>query len=557
MVSLTNQARLLAAQEFNRRVLQSKLAAGKRVTASASRIGVLTGRIARTSERGGLGRVTGITKTKSSTRLTSERLLRSEIDRQARLASRETDLEIFLKNERRLSSGTLTLSQVKRDIARRKAKGLSKTPAQRAALIRAQSKADTKALGARVGRKKLRGIRPSLITTPRETLAIKRTESERARGLGSGIFADPLGRFGGRSRAEVIERGGTFGRRAGGEAFGTSLEFVRGARVGSAQRRIGFAQSLLGDPFGGAASSQLLGIIDSQTPSKDPVKRRRGALTQRRLAPRAFENILREGVGVFETEAIPFTERDAPKTRKAALAARKRQDIARVAGARREIGRPRDDFERISVLGTQIIEPRTRKTKAGIDPRERRLLAEQTQRETQALRDAPFGQPPSLTQATGRPTRTQTFSPVILPTSSGRQLSIVARDVLGFSESATVSRPKAKKKGAKRPARGERISVLGERITERPRRDQSFLESIFGGELVGSRASGVSIGVGESVQQAERVGGNIFDFSNIFGTGRSLARGELLRAGETTITVGQAVRASPASGLFDFFNFFR
>ena len=209
------------------------------------------------------------------------------------------------------------------------------------------------------------------------------------------------------------------------------------------------------------------------------------------------------------------------------------------------------------MLGTQIIEPRRRRTKAGIDPRKRRLLAEQRQRETQALRDAPFGQPPPLTQARGVPTITQTFSPVILPTSSGRQLSIVARDVLGFSESATVARPKAKKRGAKRPARGERISVLGERITERPRR-QSFLESIFGGELVGSRTGGVSVSVGEAVGQ----GRGIFDFGNIFATGERVSRGTLLEGtgigGEPIrITTAQAARASPASGLFDFFGFFR
>lgn len=530
-----------------------------------------------------------MTKTKSRTRLNTEKLLRREIETQARLASRETDLERFLKNERRLASGTLSLKQIRRDIARRKAKGLSKSPAQKAALARAIIQQDTRRLGARAGRKKLRGIRPSLIDKPSVTLGKKRAEAGRAR-LDDDFqtVTDPLFEFGGRSRREVIARGGTFGRRVGGESFSTQLDFVRTARVGSAQRRIGFAQSLLGDPFGGAASSQLLGIVDSQVPSRDPVKRRRGALSQRRLAPRPFENILREGVGFFETEAIPFTERPLTR-RERGLPTTRRARPTRASLEAQGLLQPRG--ERIRVLGTRITaagrqgltatvtrrpsdifisgvalsttgqRPATKRTRAGVDPAERLRLAQEKQRETELLRATPFAQPPPLTPATGRPTTTQTFLPT-LPIER-RRADVTLRETFGFGDvlGGTRRRKVAKTKKQQR----EEIDVLGQMITVTPqRRPQSFLESIFGGSLVESRTGGVRVTTGEAVREAGSPFGGGFDFSNLFQTGRGLASGTLLDAGGVTITTRQAAaqaqratREEGRGGFFDFFNFLR
>ena len=524
-----------------------------------------------------------MTKTKSRTRLTTERLLKREIETQARLASRETDLERFLKNERRLASGTLSLKQIRRDIARRKAKGLSKSPAQKAALARAIIQQDTRRLGARAGRKKLRGIRPSLIDRPSVTLAKKRAEAERA-GIDDDFqsVTDPFGRFGGRSRKEVIARGGTFGRRVGGESFSTQLDFVRSARVGSAQRRIGFAQSLLGDPFGGAASSQLLGIVDSQVPSRDPVKRRRGALSQRRLAPRPFENILREGVGFFETEAIPVTRRGLTR-RERGLPSTRRARPTRASLEAQGLLQPRG--ERIRVLGTQITargrqgltaevtrrpsdifisgvalsptgqRPVARRTKAGVDPAERLRLAQERQRETELLRATPFAQPPPLTPATGRPTTTQTFA----PSSPRRRTSVTLQETFGFGDVLGGTR---RRKPSKK--RREQIDVLGEMITVRPERRQSFLQSLFGGSLVESRTGGVRVTTGEAVREAGSPFGGGFDFSGLFQTGRGLASGTLLDAGGVTITTRQAAaqaqratREEGRGGFFDFFNFLR
>jgi len=585
MVSLTNQARLLAAQEFNRRVLEARAKAGKKIKVSVKRAGVLTGRIARTDKT---GRVVGLTKTKSGTRLNTERLLRKEIETQARLASRETDLERFLKNERRLASGTLSLKQIRRDIARRKAKGLSKSPAQKAALARAIIQQDTRRLGARAGRKKLRGIRPSLIDKPSVTLAKKRAEAERAR-IDDDFqsVTDPFGRFGGRSRKEVIARGGTFGRRVGGEAFSTQLDFVRSARVGSAQRRIGFAQSLLGDPFGGAASSQLLGIVDSQVPSRDPVKRRRGALSQRRLAPRPFENILREGVGFFETEAIPVTRRGLTR-RERGLPSTRRARPTRASLEAQGLLQPRG--ERIRVLGTQITargrqgltaevtrrpsdifisgvalsptgqRPAARPTKAGVDPAERLRLAQERQAETELIRATPFAQPPPLTPATGRPTTTQTFLPT-LPIER-RRADVTLQETFGFGDVLGGTRRKPSKKQKRR----EQIDVLGQMITVTPqRRQQSFLESLFGGgTLVESRTGGVKVTTGEAVREAGSPFGGGFDFSNLFQTGRGLASGTLLEAGGVTISTREAAaqaqratREEGRGGFFDLFNFLR
>ncbi len=393
MVSLSNIQRLLAAQAFNRRVIAAKLAAGKRV--SASRIGVLTGFRPKVVS----GRVVALTKQKSQTRLQTERRLRSEIAFQAKKASRQSDLEIFLKNEQRLLSGRLSLSQIKADIARRKRKGLSKTPAQRTALATAQRRADVSALGLRAIRKRVRGVRPSLIAAPRDILATKRAEAARAESfdLGSNIFADPVSVFGGRTRKEVIKRGGTFGRRVGGKSISAQLDFVRGARVSTSKARIGLAQSLLSDRFGGFSNTRLKGIIGTRS---------REGLSK--LTTPTFGQKLREGTGFFTTEAIPITK----PTRRRRLGAALTAQALRTAQARRKIGR-RDDLESIFVLGTQFIEPARRVTKKGIDPLERLRLARETQRETEALRAEPFGQPPPLTQARGVPTTTLTFFPSI------------------------------------------------------------------------------------------------------------------------------------------------
>jgi len=551
MVSLSNVQRLLAAQAFNRQVIARKLAEGKRV--STSRFGVITGRVARIDPR--TKQVTGITKTRSATRLQTDKQLRAEIKRQEQLRSKESDLEKFLKNERTLSSGRLSLSQIKRQIAARKAaRGLSKTPAQRAALKRAQGRADTTALALRAQRKRGRGIRPSLIQSPSRIRAIQRAEEARAEGLGSSIFTDPQFQFGGRTRKEVIARGGTFGRRVAGETFSSQLGFVRGARIGTSTARIGLAKSLLGNPFEGASSRTLLGVTRARTRQQ-----------LQKLTPPTFEQVLRKGVGFFETQPVSITSAPKASGRRALVRARKAEDLIQATKARREVARATtDDFERIFVLGSQVRERKTRLTKKGIDPLERLILAQQTQRETEAIRTAPRGQPAPLTQATGRPTRTQTFSPALFDTGrQSRQFDVTLAETIGISDSAR-AKVRTPKKGAKRPS--ERITSLGFQAIEpaptptpRPTRQPSFLENIFGGLFETELAPDVT--VGGAVRQAGTLGG-FGDFSNIFGAGESLARGELLTArglgGEPiTITTRQAERASPASGLFDFLNFFR
>ncbi len=544
MVSLSNIQRLLAAQAFNRQVIARKLAAGKRV--SASRFGVLTGRVARISPT--TKRVTGITRTRSATRLNTDKQLRAEIKRQQQVRARESDLERFLKNERALAGGRLTLSQIKRQVAARKARGLSKTPAQRAALKRAVGRASTTALAQRAARKRARGIRPSLIQTPAQIRAIQRAEEKRAFGLGSSIFTDPQFQFGGRTRKEQIARGGTFGRRVAGETFSSQLGFVRGARIGTSTARIGLAQSLLGNPFEGASSGTLLGVTGARTRQQ-----------LERLTPPTFQQVLRKGVGFFETEPVSIVTAPKARGRAALVRARKSEDLIKAREARKEFAR--DDFERIQVLGTQVLERPRRVTRKGIDPLERLRLAQQTQRETEALRAAPFGQPPPLTQARGVPTRTQTFAPAIFGNGrEARQFDVTLRDTIGISDRAKITRPK---KGAKRPRPSERVDVLGFQAIEparAPAREPSFLENIFGGIFRTELAPDVT--VGGAVREAGAFGGGFGDFSNIFGAGESVARGELLTArgigGEPiTITTRQAARESPVSGLFDFFGFFR
>jgi len=276
MVSLTNQARLLAAQEFNRRVIAEKIAKGKRLSTSKSRIGVLTGVKPRVVQ----GKVVGLTTQKSKTRLNTERLLRAEIKRQQELRSKESDLEKFLKNEQRLSRGNISRADLNRQIAQRKRKGLSKTPAQKAALQAFTQTGSLSALQARNLRKRARGRTGAQITSPRDLLTGLSSEEARASQLGSAPFADPSFQFGGRSRAEVVRRGGTFGRRVAGQPLQSQLDFVSRARKGTSTARIGFAQSLLSEPFRGAGSGILLGFVGSSRPSADPRKRARGARTQ-------------------------------------------------------------------------------------------------------------------------------------------------------------------------------------------------------------------------------------------------------------------------------------
>lgn len=429
MVSLTNQARLLAAQEFNRRVIAQKLASGKNV--SRARFGVLTGRVATVDPR--TKRVTAISTTKSRTALETEKRLRDEITRQRVRASRETDIERFLKNERSLASGRLSSKQIRAQIAARKRRGLSKTPAQRAALARVVQEESRTALSARARRKGSRGVRRSLISTPAETLGLRRAEEARAFGLGSSPFSDPSFQFGGRSRAEVIKRGGVAGRRAAGESFSDTLGFVRSARLGASRERISFAQGLLGG-FGGRSTSDLLSIVGSQRRSTDPLKAERGALTQIPLAPATFEQRLRSGEGFFTEEAIPFTEKQAPpkSRRQTAVRARKIQDLAKAARARSDIAR-QGSIERISVLGSQVIEGR-RIPSIGVDPIARREAAQATQRETNLLRSLSFGEPIPV-RATGVATRTpQAFAP------TGRQFSVSLRDTIGVSDRLATAR---------------------------------------------------------------------------------------------------------------------
>jgi len=450
MVSLTNQARLLAAQEFNRRVIAQKLAAGKNV--SRARFGVLTGRVATVDPR--TKRVTGISRTKSRTAIETDTRLRNEIRRQRELAQKETDLEKFLKNERTLRSGNLTGKQVRAQIAARKKRGLSKTPAQRAALARVVAEEDRKTFGARARRKGKRGVRPDLIRSFEETRRIKKSEAERAFGLGSSPFADPSFEFGGRSREEVIKRGGIAGRRAAGESLTDTLDFVRSSRLGASRERIGFAQGLLGG-FGGRSTADLLSIVGSQRRSTDPLKAERGALTQIPLAPATFAQRIRAGEGFFTTEAIPFTEKDAPpkSRRQAAVRARKVEDLAKATKARRDIAR-QSDIERITVLGSQIIEGR-RVTSAGIDPIARREAAQATQRETDLLRSLSFGEPIPV-RATGFPTTTQ--QPFV-----GRQFQLNVTDTIGIRDTSSSKLRTAQQKLSTAKARGKAATTKAQK----------------------------------------------------------------------------------------------
>jgi len=380
MVSLSNQARLLAAQAFNKQVLERKAserqakiererredlakitrrkaeqvasarnqverqraqealneqlrskatrdrqakinAEAKRKSAQAftrvakgANIGVLTGFEAKKDTR---GRTVGISTKISKTRKRTISLLKTEIAKQQRIAREGTDLERFLSNEQRINQGKVSRSELNRQIAERKRRGLSKTPAQKRASQFFRDSELSTALSARAKRKG----RPDI----RATFGQAVSERGRAQRLGSDPFADPLFTFGGRTKAEQVARGGTFGRRAGGESISSQLSFISQAKAKSTSGRIGFAQGLLSNlNFEGSSQGSLLQIVGNK----------------RIKTPKTFQASLREGVGFFTTEAIPVTKAKLTKGARGQLVARRKaEDFAKTEKARKTIAR--------------------------------------------------------------------------------------------------------------------------------------------------------------------------------------------------------------------------
>jgi len=279
--------------------------------AKGAKIGVLTGFEARKDSR---GRTIGISGKESKTRLRTKQALRDEIARQQKIAREGTALERFLSNEQAINQGRVSRKELNRQIADRKRRGLSKTPAQKRA---AQGFRDVE-----FGRSITARGKPKRLRTTFGTVV---SERGRARGLGSAPFADPLFAFGGRTQQEQIARGGTFGRRAGGASISSQLSFISQAKSSSTSARIGFAQGLLSNlNFQGSSQSSLLSIVGNK----------------RIKTPKTFQATLREGVGFFTTKAIPVTKAKITKgQRRQRVAQRKAEDFAKTEKARGTIAR--------------------------------------------------------------------------------------------------------------------------------------------------------------------------------------------------------------------------
>lgn len=517
MVSLSNQTRLLAAQAFNKQVLEQKARARQaeieaerqkelarttrrlelakasarnaverqriqdtinerlrssaekerqaKINAEAKRksanvftrvskganIGVLTGFEARKDTR---GRTIGISKRESKTRLRTKSLLRTEIARQQKIAREGTDLERFLRNERAINQGQVSRAELNRQIAERKRKGLSKTPAQKRAsqFFRDQETAD--ALDRRAKRKgspKLRATFGQLVS-----------ERARAGGLGSVPFADPVFTFGGRTRAEQVARGGTFGRRAGGESISNQLAFIGQAKSRSTSARIGFAQGLLSNlNFEGSSQSSLLSIVGNK----------------RIKTPKTFQAELREGVGFFTTEAIPVTKAKLTKgLRGQIVARRKAEDFAKATEARKLIAkqargtilpRARQSIFSVQALQAQpptqisLVPQRPLTTKQKVaqkkaEAREKRAQAQAITDENRALREAGLlgFASPALVPATGRPSETTTFgiapAPVTAPAPRGNIFDVNLTESIGIGDVLSPTPTRAQKRATKK-----------------------------------------------------------------------------------------------------------
>jgi len=649
MVSLSNQARLLAAQAFNKKVLEDKAKARqaeaekerqeeiakltrrkqealktarnaveaqrirdsiaetlalkstqKKISAinveakrkkqqaftrvaKGANIGVLTGFEATKDSR---GRTIGISKNISKTRKRTITLLQTEIARQEKIAREGTDLERFLRNEQAINRGQISKSELNRQIADRKKRGLSKTPAQKRASQFFRDSELSTALDARAKRK----------GTPSQRATFGQIQAERARAtdLGSAPFLDPLFSGGGRSKKEIIARGGTFGRRVGGESIDSQLSFISSAKASSTSGRIGFAQSLLSNlNFTGSSQSSLLNIVGNKK-----IK-----------TPKTFQATLREGVGFFTTEAVPVTKATAKgRNRGQLVAQRKAEDFAKTEKARKTIARqakqtrqPAFDLDAfgasldvsnlqrgraieaqnkarpprfslgLTVQRQQAQEPTglslipTRSAFVGstervakgqtLTPSQKRAQAQATQRETQLLRDTPF-RSGSLVQASGRPSSTETFFPNI-PSADRNVFNVNLQENIGVSDALSPTQTKKKTKGRGRtptPPRDDFSALdLGSLIsfgavrpptppravsspTPRARPTEDF-DFTFGlGEAVRSGISGAREG---ATQTAREASGGIQDFFAL-----DIGAGFGSEAQGSSFSFGEAVSAS-------------
>ena len=503
--------------------------------AKGGNIGVLTGFEAIKDTR---GRTVGISNKESATRKNTRKLLLREIQQQQQKASRETDLERFLKNERAINSGQVGLKELNRQIATRKARGLSKTPAQKRASQGFRDFGLQTALSARSKRKGGSGVRADGQTV-RASFGGILSERARADELGSSPFADPLFNFGGRTKAQQVARGGTFGARAGGQSISSQLNFISQTKARSTSARIGFASSLLagldsGGIFSGGSSQQsLLGFVK-----------------QKKIAtPKTFEQELSSGVGFFTTVQAPVTKPKLTKGQRGKLVKeRKFEDKVKADTARATISATKsatrkaqranvDDLSRlsdsllsfntergrsieaqnalapprfslglgVSVQRQQAQTPRqlefipTRSAFTGttervakgqkLTPSQKRKQAEATQRETQLLRDTPF-QVGGLVQATGRPSSTETFFPSLPARREGSIFDVGLSENLGISD---VLSPTPTRSTKTRSKKGTKARTTAPR-TPRVRDDFGVLDIGRGGGSGEAQALNIDLG---------------------------------------------------------------
>jgi len=244
-------------------VLDRQTAITKVVSGTGTNIETLSGRV---TARDLSGRVIGLTNQESKTATTAKTRIVREVQRREVERNKVTDLERFLKNERALASGQVNKSQLAKQIADRKKRGLSQTPQQKLLSQKLRDQELSSALKSRVAKKSKFGSRAGEMTA-----TFGQTQAENKKSLGrSQDFTN----------SKFIQGGGSsFGARAGDNSLGqinSQIALLESKRTGKSSGQLQNEQVALqiasGDYFSGLSNNELLTITSGQS---DPSKRRK------------------------------------------------------------------------------------------------------------------------------------------------------------------------------------------------------------------------------------------------------------------------------------------
>lgn len=226
----------------------------------------------RVAQRDTKGKIIGLTRAESKVASQAKKRIVREIQRREVERTKVTDLERFLENERALASGNINRAELNRQIAERKKRGLSKTPQQKALDKRLREQELAGKLSARAERKKGR-FSKSALETEGFSATVGSVQAERAKALGrTPDFTNP--KF-----ISARGAGASFQARARDSSLGqieSQLQLLQQRRTGKSSSQRQNEQVALqiasGNFFSNLSTNELLTITSGQS---DPSKRRK------------------------------------------------------------------------------------------------------------------------------------------------------------------------------------------------------------------------------------------------------------------------------------------